>query len=62
MITDTDRINWLIRNNADIEAPNENDTWVIYTPEKQFGSGAGCSRDLRIAIDFAIIADIKNTK
>jgi hypothetical protein len=55
-ITDTDRINWLIKNNADIEAPEppDNYTWIIYTPQKALGSGVSCARDLRTAIDQAI--------
>lgn len=53
---DTDRLNWIIQNNADIEAPEDgkSSTWVIYTPERSLGRGAGCNRDLRKAIDEAI--------
>ena len=55
MNTDTARIDWLITHRAEIEAPyGENNTWVIYTPEKSLGSGAGCGRTLREAIDAAI--------
>ena len=56
MRTDEERINWLIKNNADIEAPEngESSTWVIYTPDECFGGGVGCSRDLRKAIDLAM--------
>lgn len=57
MNTDTDRLNWLIQNLADIEAPElgESLTWVIYTPKTQLGAGAGCSKDLRKAIDKAML-------
>lgn len=56
MITDTDRINWLIKNKADVDAPQkgESSTWVIYIPEEDLGGGVGCDRDLRTAIDKAI--------
>ena len=56
MRTDTERINWIIENNADVDAPEagESSTWVIYTPENSLGAGAGCNRDLRKAIDAAM--------
>ena len=54
MITDTDRINWIITNKADIDAPIENETWIVYTQEEQFDGGVGSSRDLRKAIDLAM--------
>lgn len=54
-ITDTDRLNWIINNLADIEAPYGGAlAWVIYTPKEELGNGEGCSRDLRKAIDMAI--------
>lgn len=57
--TDTERLDWIIKNNADIDSPiiGEEKTWVIYTPDKQFGNGAGCHSDLRKAIDLAIEND-----
>lgn len=57
MNTDTDRLNWLIENLADVEAPElgESSTWVIYTPKAELGAGAGCSKDLRTAIDRAML-------
>ncbi len=57
MNTDTDRLNWLIQNLADVEAPEfgESSTWAIYTQKAQFGAGAGCSKDLRTAIDKAML-------
>ena len=53
---DAERLSWIESNLADVDAPTpgEESTWIIYTPEKQFASGAGCSRNLRKAIDIAM--------
>lgn len=53
---DTNRINWLIENMADVEAPEDGEsyTWVIYTKGNSLGAGAGCHRNLRTAIDIAM--------
>jgi hypothetical protein len=51
-ITDTDRLNWIIKNKADIDYDVN---WVIYTQQNPLGNGDGCSRDLRKAIDKAIM-------
>jgi len=50
------RIDWLIQNCADIDAPEpgESSTWVIYTPGNDLGGGNGCHRSLRRAIDIAM--------
>jgi hypothetical protein len=52
---DTTRLDWIIKNNAEIESPDgENHTWVVYTEANPLGAGEGCHRDLRTAIDLAI--------
>ena len=53
---DTNRLNWVIENAADVEAPEDGEsyTWVIYTKGNALGAGAGCHRDLRTAIDRAM--------
>jgi hypothetical protein len=53
---DAERLSWIESNLADVDAPTpgEESTWIIYTPEKQFASGSGCSRNLRKAIDIAM--------
>jgi hypothetical protein len=55
-IQDTTRLNWLIANTADVEAPEDGEsyTWVIYTKGNSLGAGAGCHRNLRTAIDIAM--------
>jgi len=53
--TDTQRLQWLIDNQADLDAPDGEDTaWVVYTPKNSLGAGDGCHTDLRKAIDIAI--------
>ena len=55
MITDTKRLDYIERNHWEIESPDrENLTWVIYSSEKSLGSGMGCNKFLRNAIDEAI--------
>lgn len=63
MITDTQRIDWLIDNKTDIEAPFGDDatTWIIYTENDCFGKGAGCHTDLRAAIDMAMTKSGEDT-
>ncbi len=51
-ITNTDRLNWIIDNKADIDYEVN---WVVYTQQQPLGSGDGCSRDLRKAIDKAML-------
>jgi len=55
-LPDTNRLNWLIENRADVEAPEDGEsyTWVIYTKGNSLGAGAGCHRNLRAAIDIAM--------
>jgi len=55
-MTDTERMNWLIKNNASLDAPNGYDskTWAVYTYDEFLGGGAECDYDLRAAIDKAM--------
>jgi hypothetical protein len=60
--TDTKRLNFLIANRCDIDAPTKGEsyTWVVYDAENSLGHGLGCAYDLRTAIDIAILT--KNKK
>jgi hypothetical protein len=53
--TDTEMIDFLIKNKCDIEAPYEDETtWVVYNQKQSLGAGLGCSKDLRKAIQKSI--------
>lgn len=56
LFKDSVRLSFIIKNLADIEAPEpgESNTWVIYTKKKSLGAGAGCHKNLRKAIDLAM--------
>ncbi len=57
---DTKRLEFLIKNKCDIEAPNDGSyTWVIYNIDKPLGHGLGCAYDLRTAIDIAMLTKKK---
>ena len=55
-ITDTDRLDWIINNQIDIEAPEygESRTWCVYNAANSLGEGLACHSNLRKAIDIAI--------
>lgn len=52
---DTERLDWLENNKADVDFPGEDDgpNIIIYTPQKPLGGGTASGRTLREAIDKA---------